>query len=99
MFATLRETTFDPEKAARGKAQIDEFWRLRAQQPGYKGALTVDAGGGKTFILSLWETPEHSEAAQAVLDVESQRLMGPLRSEPPRILGRGLVSYNDLTDV
>ena len=97
MYATVRETTFDPEKLARGKDQVDEFWRLRAQQPGYKGALTVDAGGGKTFIISLWETEEQSNAAQAVLDPESQRLMGPLRSDPPRIIGRGPVSYNDLS--
>ena len=97
MFATVRQTTFDPEKLARGKDQVDEFWRLRAAQPGYRGGLTVDAGDGRAFIISLWETSEHSEVAQTVLEPESQRLMGPLRSEPARILCRGSVSYDDLT--
>jgi len=96
MYATVRETTFEPEKLARGKGQVDEFWRIRAAQPGYRGALTVDAGDGRAFIVSLWDSSEQSEAAQAILDPESQRLMGPLRSAPPRILGRGEVSYNDL---
>ena len=59
----------------------------------------MDAGDGQAFIISLWEEREHSEAAQAVLDPESQRLMGPLRSAPPRILGRGPVSYDDLMRV
>ncbi len=99
MYATVRETMFDPEKLARGKDQVEEFWRLRAAQPGYRGALTVDAGGGRAFIISLWDSSEQSEAAQAVLDPESQRLMGPLRSAPPRILGRGPVSYDDLARV
>ncbi len=97
MFATVREGTYDPEKLARGKAQVDEFWRIRAQQPGYKGALTVDTGNGQTFIITLWETAEQQQAAQAVLDPHAQRLMGPLMSTPTRILGRGEVSYDDLT--
>jgi len=46
MFATVREATFDPEKLARGTGQMQEFYRIRAQQPGYKGSLTVDAGTG-----------------------------------------------------
>ena len=58
MFATVREATFDAEKRAQGRAQAEEFWRIRAQQPGYKGALTVDAGDGQTFTITLWETTE-----------------------------------------
>ena len=34
MFATVREATFDAEKRAQGRAQAEEFWRIRAQQPG-----------------------------------------------------------------
>ena len=97
MYARIREATYDPEKLARGKDQVDEFWRIRAEQPGYKGALTVDAKDGQTFIITLWETEEQAEAAQGVLDPHAQRLMGPLQSRPARVLGGGQVSYNDLT--
>ncbi len=97
MFAAVREATFDPEKLARRKAQVDEFWRFRAQQPGYKGALTVEAGDGRAFIITLWETREQQQAAQAVLDPQARRLIEPLQSVPSRILGSGEVSYDDLT--
>ena len=53
MYATIRETTFDPEKLARGKDRVEEFWRIRAEQPGYRGALTVDVGDGQASIISL----------------------------------------------
>lgn len=97
MFATVREGTYDPVKMARGKAQVDEFWQIRAQQPGYQGAVTVDVGDGRVLIITLWQTPEQGQAAQAVLDPQAQRLMEPLQSVPSRIIGRGNVIYNDLT--
>ena len=97
MFATIREAAFDPGKMARGKDHVDEFWRIRAEQPGYKGALTVDAGGGRAFIITLWETVEDGRTAQDILDAHAQRLMEPFQSGPTRVLGRGHVSYDDLT--
>ncbi len=97
MFATVREATFDAEKRAQGRAQVEEFSRLRSQQPGYKGALTVDAGDGHIFSITLWETAEQGRAAQATLDPHAQRLMVPLMSVAPRVLGSGEVSYDDIT--
>ncbi len=56
MFATVREGTYDPEKLRQGQAQMEEFAALRARQPGYAGSLTIDAGGGRMFIVALWES-------------------------------------------
>ncbi len=97
MFATVREATFDAEKRARGQAQVEEFARIRAQQPGYRGSLTVDAGNGRMLIVSLWETAEQGRAAQAALDPQAQRLIVPLMSASPHVLGSGEVAYDDLT--
>ncbi len=97
MYAVVRETTFDPEKRAQGGAQLQEFAQIRAQQPGYRGSLSVDAGDGRGFTITLWETSEQFEAARARLEPEAQRLMGPLWTAPSRVLGSGTVSYDDLT--
>ena len=45
MFATVRETTFDPDKLRQGRAQLEAFWALRDRQPGSGGDVAVDAGG------------------------------------------------------
>ena len=97
MFASVREVTYDPEKLARGQTQAEEFRRLRAQQPGYKGTVTVDGEDGRSLTVTLWETPEQQQAAQAVLEPQAQRLMGALWKAPSRVIGRGNVSYNDLS--
>ena len=96
MFATVREVTYDPERLRQGQAQMEAFAALRARQPGYAGTLTVDAGGGRTFTLTLWESEAQAEAALAVLDPEAQRLMAPLWAAPMRVLGRGAVLRTDL---
>jgi hypothetical protein len=96
MFATVREGTYDPERLRQGQAQLEEFAALRAQQPGYAGSLTVDAGGGRTLTLALWESEAQAEAARAVLEPEAQRLMGPLWAAPTQVIGRGPVLRTDL---
>src|SRR5262245_13172971 len=96
MFATVREGNFDPEKVRQGQAQVEEFAALRARQPGYAGSVVVDAGGGHTFTVSLWASEAQAEAARAVLEPEAERLLGPLRTAPGRVLGRGAVLRTDL---
>ena len=103
MYATVREGTFDPTKLERGQAATQEFARLRAGQPGYAGSVSVDAGGGRRLIVTLFETAETATAARAVLEPESARLMGPLTAagaaggSPMRVLGEGPVAQTDLT--
>ena len=97
MFAVVREATYDTKKKASGSKQVEEFARIRAQQAGYRGTVTVDAGDGRTLTLALWESKEQQEAASTTLAPEAQRLMGPLWTTPARIVGTGEVIQNDLT--
>lgn len=91
MFATVREGTSDPEKMARGRGQADEFWGIRAQQPGYRGSVTIDAGQGRVLIVTLWETREQAEAARVILEPEAERLLGALWTAPTRVIASGPV--------
>jgi len=94
MFAVVREATYDSDKKARGGKQIEEFARIRAQQPGYRGTVTVDAGSGRTLTIALWET-EQQQAASEKLGPEAQRLMAPLWTTPAQVIGSGEVIHND----
>ena len=97
MFAVVREATYDAKKKAGASKQVEEFARFRAKQPGYRGTVTVEAGGGRTLTVALWESKAQHEAASAKITPEAERLMGPLWTTPARVIGSGEVSHNDLT--
>jgi hypothetical protein len=97
MYAVVREATYDTKKKANGSKQIEEFARIRAQQAGYRGTVTVEVGDGRTLTLALWESKEQQETASATLAPEAQRLMGPLWTIPGHVLGSGEVIQNDVT--
>jgi hypothetical protein len=94
MFAVVRERTTD---AGMPNDRAEEFRRFRAKQPGYQGAIEVQADDGRTMMVILWETAEQQQAAGAALEAEGRRLNGPQWSGPPRVVGQGQVAYNDLT--
>ncbi len=97
MYATVREATFKSGNEERAAPRLQEFWQLRARQPGYRGNVTVDAGEGRSLILTLWDSEEQATAARRVLEPEGERLMGDLRASPSRILGEGTVRQDDLS--
>jgi hypothetical protein len=99
MFAVVREGTFDPAKLADNQSSVEELQRLRAQQPGYRGSLSIDAGAGRRVLVILWESEAHREAAGAVMEPATARLLGPLRTVPgeaSRTIASGTVTYMDL---
>ena len=96
MFATVRETTYDPEQLRQGQAQMEEFRALRNRQPGFAGNVTVDAGNGRTLTITLWESEAQALAARAVLMPESRRLLAPLATAPGQIIAEGPVISSDL---
>jgi hypothetical protein len=96
MFAVVREATYDPEKRAGGGGQLEEFARLRARQPGYRGTVTVDTGNGRTLSLALWETEQQAQAASATLRPEAERLLGPLWTDPSQWIASGPVLQDDI---
>jgi hypothetical protein len=94
MFAVVRERT--PGSGV-GDDHLDEFRRVRAQQPGYRGIVEVADEDGRILILALWESEEQYRAARATIDEAGSRLGGSQWSGPPRAIGQGRVVYNDLS--
>jgi hypothetical protein len=91
MFVTVRETFYDPAQVSRRRAHLEEFAALRARQPGFVGAVAVDAGAGRVLTLVLWESEERASTALARLEPEARRLLGPPRATPSRVIARGPV--------
>ena len=54
MYAIVRKNTFDPAKFADGQHQLGGFNKLHAQQPGFRGSVTVDIGEGRSIVLNFW---------------------------------------------
>jgi hypothetical protein len=96
MFAIIRENTFDPQKLAEGRASLDQFQAIHAQQPGYRGTLSIDAGDGHWFTINLWDSPASAQAALPTMLPVVERLLQPLMAEPSRLLGTGTVVETDL---
>ena len=93
MFAVVRERM--PGTGV-GSDHIDEFRRVRAQQPGYRGIVEVEEEGGRILILALWESEEAYRAGRPTVDEAGSRLAGSQRFHPPGAIGQGRVVYNDL---
>jgi hypothetical protein len=91
MFATVRETFSDPAQVSQRRAHPEEFAARRARQPGFAGAVAVDAGAGRVLTLALWESEQRASAALARLEPEARRRLGPPRAPPSRVIARGPV--------
>jgi heme-degrading monooxygenase HmoA len=94
MFAVVRERT--PGTGVENE-HLEEFRRVRAQQPGYRGIVEVADDDGRILILALWDSEDQYRAARATIDEAGSRLGGSHWSGPPRAIGQGRVVYNDLT--
>ncbi|GAB2635146.1 hypothetical protein [Kribbella swartbergensis] len=96
MYAVLRLNSFDQDKLAVSSAQVEEFDRIHAAQPGYEGSIVVDLGAGRRFMINLWHSEEDSKAAFSRLVPEVDRLLTPLMAAPSEFVGAGPVSSLDL---
>lgn len=96
MHAVLRINTYDPKKLAEHADQLAEFDRIHAAQPGYLGTVTVDLGQGRRFLINLWETDDHRQAALAALGPAVESLVNPLFGAPSELIGVGEVISTDL---
>jgi len=97
MYAIVGEITIKAGNEERAAPLIQELQQLRARQPGYRGSVTVDAGEGRMLLLALWDSEEQATAAGQVLMPEGERLLGDIRTGPPRRLGRGTVRHDDIS--
>ncbi len=96
MYAVVRELRFDLAKLPGATAQLEEFQRLHAAQPGYLGSLTVNAGDGRRLVVNLWASETQAFAGRDALEPAVHRLLAPLLAAPSELLGAGLVIENDL---
>jgi pyridoxamine 5'-phosphate oxidase family protein len=95
-YAVLRSTRYDPNALAEAGAELEEFQRIHAAQPGYAGNIVIDAGDGTRFTLTLWESEQHVAQARAALGPVVQQLLNPLMVEPAQLLAVGNVLASDL---
>ena len=97
MYAIVRATTYDRQKLRNGRAQLDEFQAIHAQQPGYRGTVVVDVGDGRWISVNLWEREQDAQAALPKMVPMVQRLIEPLTAGPSQLVGAGLVVLTDLS--
>jgi hypothetical protein len=91
MYATVRETFYDPRQLGGGRAQLEAFAAVRARLPGFVGSLAVAAGDGRVVTLVLWESEARASAALALLAPEARRVFGATRAPPARVIAQGPV--------
>ena len=91
MHAILREATYATDTPVHESREFKEFQALHARQPGYVGSYVIDAGDGRLFTVTLWESPTHAAAARAVLEPVVRRVLHPLMNAPSRLLATGPV--------
>jgi hypothetical protein len=99
MQAVLRINSYDTTKLADHREDQAEFDRIHAAQPGYLGGVVVDLGGGRRFLLNLWDSEEHRQAGLAALGPVVERLVNPLLSAPSELIGVGEVLATDFVPV
>lgn len=96
MHAVIREATYASGSPMHESPQFKEFQALHARQPGYAGTFVIDAGDGRMFTVTLWQTSQHAVAARVVLEPVVRRVLNPLMIVPSRLLGGGPVVVKDV---
>ena len=99
MHAVIREAPYATDNPVHDSPQFKEFQALRARQPGYEGTFVIDAGDGRTFTVTLWQTAQHAIAVRVVVEPVVRRVLNPLMIAPSRLLGVGPVVVKDGVEV
>jgi len=97
MYSVVRENFYDSGKLSRADKEMEEFHSIHAAQPGYRGNVVVDLGGGHMLIVTLWESESCAHAAREALESDIQRLLVPLMTKPSHLVGTGHVVVNDVS--
>ena len=97
MYSVVRENFYDSGKLSRADKEVKEFQSIHAAQPGYRGNIVVDLGGGHMLIVTLWESESTAHAAREALEPDIQRLLVPLMTKPSHLVGAGHVVVNDVS--
>lgn len=98
MHAIIREATYVTDRPLQETAQFKELQSLHARQPGYAGTVGIDAGDGRLFTITMWQTASHAAAARAVLEPVVRSLLHPLMTVPSQLLGTGPVVVREVAE-
>jgi hypothetical protein len=96
MYAVFRETSCPSTSPCQETAAFQEFQRLHAGQPGYRGTMVVAAGDGRHLTMTLWRSGADMDAARKVPEPVIGALIAPLMTAPSVLLGTGPVVATDL---
>lgn len=96
MYAVFRETTYPPDVPIQDSAAFQEFQRLHAGRPGYRGSFVVAVGDGRHLTMTLWRNGDDMHAAREALEPAIGALIAPLMAAPAVLLGTGRVVAMDL---
>lgn len=77
MWCGIVSGTVVPEQRDSFATRYEEFFTLRARQPGKLGDLDLDLGAGRTINLVLWESLAAHDAVHPLLLPEYNRLVRP----------------------
>src|SRR4051812_13697227 len=86
-----------PEHRTSFATRYEEFFTLRAQQPGKLGDMDIDLGDGRAINLVLWDSLAAHDAVHPLLLPEFNRLVRPLLDGSTTFLGAGDIVYNSYT--
>jgi hypothetical protein len=96
MYAVVRETTYQVDRALADRPEFTAFQDAHATQPGYLGTLVTHLGNGRHVTVTLWDTSEHMNAARNTIGPAVKTLIEPLMTQPTELLGTGEVAYTDI---
>jgi hypothetical protein len=91
VYAIVRKNTYDPVKLERGRDQLARFDEMHAQQPGFRGTLTIDVGQNSNVLINLWDSREAAKAGLEQMRPAVGELMEPLLATESVLIGEGTV--------
>jgi hypothetical protein len=95
MVAIMVESHLRREASEEVRGRVEgEILSVARQQPGYRGYLSLDKGGGQGLAIYLWESEEAAQRGQAAISEQATKLNVPYELEAPRIL-RATVTTSD----
>jgi hypothetical protein len=91
VYAIVRKNTYDPAKLDSGREQLAKFDELHAQQPGFRGTITVDVGDTSKVLINLWDSREAAKAGLTQMRPLAESLLQPLLPTESVLIGEGNV--------
>lgn len=96
MYASVRQYTINPGQDRVGEAARDVqdgLGPLLSQAPGFLAYYVLDAGSNNVVAISIFESKEAEEKAEALVSGWIRQHMASLASSPPRIAEGEVIAH------